>query len=384
MPRARALAAQQLATAPLILDIGEAYTKFGFATESSPRMIVPTSLQYPISEGVQPPTQQQWEATLTKFFRFLYTERIRTNPPDRKVVIIENPFWTTAFKQAVATTLFAMKVPAVKFVLGISLPIYITGMDSGLIVDVGFGETRVLPVMDGFPILSALKSAPVGMSGVQKKFVLECKQEEAGLTRAQIETTVLRNCFVSEIKDEGKGDVKQEVLDGVRGISLAVPYRARAASANTLFGDNEDSFSIARIVVESLRACSIDSRAALVKNVVLCGGTTMLPGFRKRLLDEVDALLTNDSLRGLKGKLFLFNSAFPANIQQFVGASLISSLEGQTFIEASELKQAGGPIPIEDWATHNLSAQPSALDAAQQAAAAAAAQQQEEEDEYLF
>jgi len=110
MPRARALTAQQLATVPLILDIGEAYTKFGFATESSPRLIVPTNLQYPLSEGVQPPTQQQWEATLTKFFRFLYTERIRINPSDRKVVVVENPFWTTAFKQAVASTLFAFKV----------------------------------------------------------------------------------------------------------------------------------------------------------------------------------------------------------------------------------------------------------------------------------
>jgi len=64
----------------------------------------------------------------------------------------------------------------VKFILGISLPIYNTGINSGLIVDVGFGETRgeiscpkdgspfpslVLPVMDGFPILSALKAAPV-------------------------------------------------------------------------------------------------------------------------------------------------------------------------------------------------------------------------------
>lgn len=372
MPRARALAAQQLTTVPLILDIGEAYTKFGFATEPSPRMIVPTTFKFSMSQGVLPPSQKQWEEVLLKYFRFLYTERIRTNPPDRKVVVLENPFWTISFKQAVATTLFALKVPAVRFVLGTALPIYITGSESGLIVDVGFGETRVLPVMDGFPIMNALRAIPVGMHTVQKRFLSECKQETE-LTLAQTETVVLRNCFVTGTKDDSKGEVKQENLEG--GGRIDVPYRARATAANTLFGDNEDSFSIARSVVDSLRACSIDSRAALVRNVVLCGGTAMLPGFRRRLLEEVDILLGNDALvRGLKTKLFLFESVFPSNIQQFVGASLVSSLEGQTFLEAPEVK-VGTPIPIEDWSTLSLEAKP---------AAAVVAEVVQDEDEYLF
>jgi len=372
MPRARALAAQQLATAPLILDIGEAYTKIGFATKPSPRMIVPTTYSYSMSQGVLPRSQKEWEEVLIKFFRFLYTERIRTNPPDRKVVVLENPFWTLTFKQAIATTLFALKVPAVRFVLGISLPIYITGSESGLIVDVGFGETRVLPVMDGFPIMSALKAIPVGMDSVHKRFLAECKQE-ASLSRSQMETAVLRHCFVSAKNDDSKGELKQESLEG--GGKIDVPYRARATAANTLFGDNEDSFSIARSVVDSLRACSIDSRAALVRNVVLCGGTTMLPGFRRRLLDEVDIILGSDPLvRGLKSKLFLFESVFPPNIQQFVGASLVSSLEGQTFIEASEVK-VGAPVPIEDWSTQTLEVKsaPAVVEAVQ-----------EDDDEYLF
>lgn len=376
MPRGRALAAQQLATAPLILEIGEAYTKFGFATEPSPRMIVPTNLKYSMSQGVLPPSQKQWEEVIMKFFRFLYTERIRVNPPDRKVVILENPFWTLAFKQAVAATLFALKVPAVRFVLGISLPIYITGNESGLIVDVGFGETRVLPVMDGFPIMSALRTAPIGMLSVHKRFLSECKQETE-LSRAQTETIVLRNCFVSGTKnDDSKGETKQENIDGGNGTAISVSYRARATPANTLFGDNEDSYNIARSVVDSLRACSIDSRAALVRNVILCGGTAMLPGFRRRLLDEVDVLLASDPLvQGLKSKLFLFESPFPANIQQFVGASLVSSLEGQSFIEAPEVK-VGVPIPIEDWSTRSLEAKPPAV--------AVVTEVIQDEDEYLF
>jgi len=286
--------------------------------------------------------------------------------------VIENPFWTIAFKQAVASTLFALKVPAVRFVLGISLPIYITGNDSGLIVDVGFNETRVLPVMDGFPITSALKAIPVGMNTVHKRFLSECKQE-AELTRAQTETVVLRNCFVSGVKDDSKGEVKQEKLDN--GRTMDVSFRARSTAANTLFGDNEDTFNIARSVVDSLRACSIDSRAALVRNVVLCGGTTMLPGFRRRLLDEVDLLLGNDPLvRGLKSKLSLFESPFPPNIQQFVGASLVSSLEGQLFIEAPAIK-VGATIPIEDWSAQILEVKPPAV---------AVVEDVQDDDEFLF
>jgi len=373
MSRHRAVAAQQLATAPLLLDIGESYTKFGFATETSPRMVVATNFPYSMSQGVLPQSQQQWEEVLLNYLRFLYTHRIRMNPPDRKVVVIENPFWTLAFKQALASTLFTLKVPAVRFVLGLSLPIYITGKESGLIVDVGYGESRVLPVMEGFPIMNALKTVPVGMRSVHKKFLAECK-DPGDLSLAQIDTVVIRNCFVSgATRDDVKGEVKQENLEG--GRTLDVTYRARSTAADTLFGDNDDSFNVARCIVESLRTCSIDSRAALVRNVVLCGGTTMLPGFHRRLLDETDIILGTDPLvRGLKGKLSLFRSVFPANIQQFVGASLVSSLDGLSFLEAKELKE--GPIPIEDWSTQSLEHK--------KVVVVETPQDDEDEDEYLF
>jgi len=332
------------------MEIGEAYTKLGFSHEPSPRVIVPTNFKYSLSQGIAPPSQKQWEDEIMRFLRFVYAERVRVNPADRKVVVLENPYWTLPFKQALASALFALKVPAVRFLSGISLPIYITGNESGLIVDVGYAETRVMPMVEGFPIMSAMKSAPIGMRNVHTRFLGECKGVQ-NLTRTEVEDLVLRFCFVAA--GPGQGDFKQAKV-GSR--VLEIPYTARATAANVLFGDGEEGYNVARLLANCLRASAIDSRAALVRNVVVCGGTSMLPGFRRRLLDEADKVLEGDPLlRGLKSKLHLFESVMPPNIQQFVGASLVVSLDDDSSILRANVA-ANERLPISDWTTQSCTA----------------------------
>ena len=67
----------------VVLDFGIAYTKVGYAGESSPRAILPTPALPALNE-----TGQLYEA-LVAFVHRLYFKHLLVNPRDRRVVLLD-------------------------------------------------------------------------------------------------------------------------------------------------------------------------------------------------------------------------------------------------------------------------------------------------------
>jgi actin-related protein 10 len=64
---------------------------------------------------------------------------MQVKPADKGVVIVESFMGLRVLYETLAHVLFkSFKVPSVYFVLGNALPMYTTGMDSGIVVDIGF------------------------------------------------------------------------------------------------------------------------------------------------------------------------------------------------------------------------------------------------------
>lgn len=42
------------------------------------------------------------------------------------------------------------------YVFGNSMPLYCTGLSSGVVVDCGFNETTIMPIYEGFPLVRAM------------------------------------------------------------------------------------------------------------------------------------------------------------------------------------------------------------------------------------
>jgi len=51
----------------------------------------------------------------------------------------------------------SFNVKKVYFMMANSMPLYCTGLYSGLVIDCGFYETQILPIYEGFPLTKALK-----------------------------------------------------------------------------------------------------------------------------------------------------------------------------------------------------------------------------------
>ncbi len=338
----------------MVLDIGQVFTKAGFSGEGAPRHVFKSELGS-LSEARN---TEQWLEIVRPYLKRIYFDILHVNPTDRRVILCENAFWQHSFKAALVQGFLEIKAVAVIFLPARSLPMYCSGRETGIVVDVGWSDTRVQAVGQGFPLAGSLQSCGIGMQSVHARFKQladEVKEwDELDLDDMVARTVVVRALSEEEEKRKtaaGHTDmVDLTVPDTISDVKLekvVVSRNARGGAAEALFGVNEDGQNIAASFLDSLLRCAVDSRADVVSNVVICGGTSMLPGFHWRFLQEVSLLLGNDkyaSLKGLKGKISLTKLAFPQHTALWVSGSLVGGmkLDEKHFITTTNSK-------IHDW-----------------------------------
>lgn len=342
-----------LRSGSFILEIGEAYTKCGFAGESSPRFIVPTTYSFIdqklVTNGVGAMSTHDWRKILFAFLKELYFYHVQVSPADRRVVVCENPFWPTVFKTALSSALFDLDVPSVMFIPKAPLPLYLSFKESGIVIDVGYVEIRVLAISGGFPAQSAMQTCPVGMRTIHHAFVEQVK-DLAGMPKDQLDNIVRKVLYVGAKEEKCNQDV---VVTIATGSTVNIPGSARISACNTIFGDNEDENSVGKAVLDAVILVPIDARALVIDNLVVSGGTSMLPGFAHRLLQEIDSLIAlprYSQLTGLKGRFRITSSVVPGHLQHYLGAAIVGSMEiNDDSFFTKEYLQQGGVIP--DWLT---------------------------------
>ncbi|XP_059145787.1 actin-related protein 10-like [Physella acuta] len=349
----------------IVIDIGVAYTKCGLAGETGPRCIIPSQCTNARTQQVK----KIWEYTTTEELYELLKELLYTlifryllvTPKDRRVVVVESLLCTSDFRDTLAKVLFKhYEVGSVLFASSHLLSMLTLGVNVGLVVDVGYKETLVIPVYEGIPIMKGLQSIPLAGKAIHSRIKTQLmehgtistpdQQHQAVasipdlITEDLLEDIKVRCCFVTEYT---RGQQIQEVtmrgghanklpppppdtdypLDG--GNVLNVSGRIREHSCEVLFEQDNEETSIATLLLESLILCPIDTRIELANNVLVTGGTAMLPGFYHRLQLELANLLKKPVYSSQLGiKQFKFHKA-PAkeNYTAWLGGALIGALE---------------------------------------------------------
>lgn len=158
---------------PVILQLGKCFTKVGFGSECHPRAIIRTpDLQSEQTMGLGTTTLsvEEWDTILASLLRRIYFHYLQIAPADRRVILLENEFMPTAMRDSVARILFEqLRVPSILYISEMVAPLYTCGISSGIVVDIGFQETRVMPVNFGVPLHGAYQITRVGSQTVNQK-----------------------------------------------------------------------------------------------------------------------------------------------------------------------------------------------------------------------
>jgi actin-related protein 10 len=412
-PRATTKAIEPEKVPPLILEIGERFTRIGFSKEVFPRECIRTSIHFKQRRNVLSGmsrrrtgtnmSEDDWLTALTPSIHAMYFKILLAMPKDRRVLIVENPFWPIAMKHALARILYSLGVTNLQFVPLMMMPLYASGASSGTVVDVGFGETRVQVCNEGLIEPKSLLASAVGMQDCidfMRTELLKANSDGSThspsdasdekvpatgpgsdsdqhataplatlLTTEVLEDIICRSCFVlnrlTPVYDE-KGGLSEDShsssipdrkmrLKGGRQITIPGPVRARAADA--MFGYNPNGNSIAEAVLDSILKCQRDVRARAVQGIILSGGASMIPGFEARFYTELDAafdMAIARELSALRAHVRPLQSQFPRYLQHWIGASLLGTVTlgaGSTFFVSKEDYEKDSSI-IHDWTRH--------------------------------
>ncbi|XP_053553295.1 LOW QUALITY PROTEIN: actin-related protein 10 [Bombina bombina] len=372
----------------VVIDLGEAFTKCGFAGETGPRCIIRSEIKKP---GIPKPIKvvqyhintEELSSYLKEFIHMLYFRHLLVNPRDRRVVLIESVLSPSHYRETLTSVLFKhFEVPSVLFAPGHLMSLLTLGINSAMVLDVGYAESLVLPIYEGIPILSCWGALPLGGKAIHKELetqLLELCTADTATSKKQsltslmssvsedvVEDVKVRLCFVSDLqrglniqaaKFNIDGNAERPIpppdvdypLDGQN--ILHVNGSIRDSVVELLFEQDNEEQSVATLILDSLVQCPIDTRKQLAENIVVVGGTVMLPGFLHRLVAEIRYLAEKPKYKeSLATKTFkIHNPPAMPNCVAWLGGAIFGALQdilGSRSVSKEYYYQTGR---IPDW-----------------------------------
>ncbi|KAJ2792821.1 hypothetical protein GGI18_000065 [Coemansia linderi] len=344
-------------------------------------------------------SEEELEARLVEHLRDVYRRDLLVDARTKKVALVESALVPVALRLAVVRVLLGnLRVPQVSFYPGSVAALMTCGsVHAGLVVDCGHRMVTVTPVYEARALSPYATSTPLAGSalfenlrGLLRKYArftpasslvdMDCR--EGVLTDTVVSHVMTKLLVASPIAPPDRlrgtlgavdGDVSalsnelvafyesnstcasatmRLTIDSERygrGL-LLIPSWIRERAAEPLFcGDpGADLQSIPDIIVQCIGRVPLDTRRALVANVLVIGGVAELPGFRHRLLHDVVDRLRGSRWAALTADAALAGdeSGFAPSARAWIGTSLAVAAKIGT-AEVSRDEFDGCTLP--DW-----------------------------------
>ncbi|NP_001177675.1 actin related protein 11 [Nasonia vitripennis] len=306
----------------IIFDIGSAYTKYGYAGEAAPRGIIRTEVKCPESKEFRKIFSYKDEddlyQLLVEFLHYIFFKRTVISPKDIRIVILESPLIPSKFRNTLVKVMFRhFEVGSLMVLPAHLVTISTLGMDTAMVLDVGYEEATLIPVFEGVPILKAWQALPLASKAVHKCISkgLQDVLSEKELNEKLIEDIKVQTCFVTTMERSAKLETDNPPtpppsVKYYTTRTFEIPGIIREKAYEVLWERDNDNLSLPTMILDALIKCPVDTRRQLAENILLIGGTTMAKGFASRLKSELLHLVNSELYaEKLKVRTFKFHSA---------------------------------------------------------------------------
>jgi len=363
-----------LANQPVVIDNGSGVIKAGFAGENAPKCVFSAivgrpkhpkvmagglegdafvgkaaqehrgmlQIRYPIEHGVV----TNWE-DMERIWQYVYGDELKTLPEEHPILLTEPPLNPRSNRAKLAEVFFeTFNVPALFISMQAVLSVYASGRTTGVVLDSGDGVTHVVPLYEGFALPHSIRRIDLAGRDVTKQLQLLLRKAGHSFTTSAemqiVQEIKEQHCRVAfdPLKEEEESSFPAQSSASFRlpdnsKITIG-PEAFRAPEIlfhPRLVGSEDAGFH--QMLHEAITSADVDLRKALYTSVLLSGGTTLLEGLGKRLLNMVKQLAPPN----LKIKI----TAPPERqTSTWIGGSILASLS--TFrrmtISADEYKEA--------------------------------------------
>jgi len=328
---------------PIVMDVGTASTKAGFAGGSKPKVIIGTKvgsakhmrimpggaleqesisaggrksffvgskldehrgafiLDHPMDKGYV--VDSGWDA-IEKIWEHAYSKScLNAKMDEHPVLLTECPLNPGQNREKTAEIFFeTFRAPAIFFSPPAVLSLYASGRTTGVVLDVGEGVQHCVPVYEGYALQHSISRSDISGRDVTKHLQLLLRKSGMSFTTTAeselVKTMKEEACYVSQSpgNENGKGigegsdkNAQKSIYQLPDGQSINISSERHSAPEilfnPTLVGSEE--MGVADTLVNSIMKSDMDLRSTLFSQIVLAGGSTCTPGFGDRLLSEV-------------------------------------------------------------------------------------------------
>ncbi|KAJ4725435.1 Actin-related protein [Melia azedarach] len=314
----------------VIIDGGSGYCKFGWSKFACPSGRSATFLEF---GNIESPMYSR----LRHFFATIYN-RMQVKPPTQPIVVsipichydgTENAKASRRqLKDCIHQILFDLNVPAVCAINQATLALYAARRTSGIVVNIGFQVTSVVPILHG-KVMRKVGVEVMGLGALKLTGFLKLLMQQNNINFGSLYTvrTLKENlCYVAV-------DYKAELTKDTQA-SLEIPGEGLITLSKERFQTGEILF---QPHMADVRTMGLDQAVALCmdhchyaelagddawfKTVILAGGSACLPGLAERLEKELRALLPPSISNGIR----VISPPYGADTAWF-GAKLIGNL----------------------------------------------------------
>ena len=304
----------------LVVDNGSKACKVGYSGDDNPRAIVPSAVglprvaggggerfgdeaikrrdlfdvAFPIKRGIV----EDWE-NMEKIWHYAFYDELKVSPEEHPILLTEPPLNPRKNREKIIQIMFeTFSVPASYVALQPLLTLYAAGRTTGLVVDSGEGVTSVVPICEGVSLAHAM--IRLHLSGCDLTEYLLRLMTERGYyletpSERELAPDIKENlCYLPlEFESEmASSDTNPEIEK-----TYTMPDGRQITLGNERFRCPEALYQpslvgmpypgLHRSVLNAINKCDMAIRRDLYSNIVLSGGTTLIPGFVERLEHEL-------------------------------------------------------------------------------------------------
>ncbi|CAL5225629.1 g8484 [Coccomyxa viridis] len=362
--------AQEAGPLTIVCDNGTGYVKCGFAGDTVPHSfpcMVGTPLQqsgsssrdaevvvgtacadsrhmldisYPVSNGqVQDwdAMERVWDHTFEHVLNLDAAARARTN-----ILLTEPPLNPLSNRERMVDTMFRKYgFAGVQVQIQAVLTLYSQGKMTGLVIDIGDGVTHIIPVIEGCSFPHLTRRLNIAGRDITSRLV-DLLQRRGYCFNAAADFETVRSikeraCYVAAdyqrelqlarettclVQSYGLPDGRTVKVGGERMMAPEVLFRPSLMDV--------EAPGVAEQVFQCIQDMDMDNRLPLYQNIMLSGGTTMLPGLATRLERDIRHLYLKHILKGReeglqKLKLRVLSTPHRKHVV-FSGASVLADI----------------------------------------------------------
>jgi actin len=323
----------------LVIDNGSGMCKAGFAGDEFPRSVFPAIvghpkyvqavagglnkdtyvgdeacakadfllLNYPIEHGIV----RNWD-DMEKLWHHTFFTELRVDPTEHPVLITEAPLNPKRNREKMIELMFeTFHVPSFYVAITPVLSLYSAGRTTGIVLEAGDGVTAIAPIYEGESVPRAFGRLNLGgrdvTAGLQQMLYdrgsnFTTSYDRSYHSRASPERETVRDMKekLAYVALDFDAELQKAATTTHCDASFALPDgndivigSERFRCPELLFRPSLNGFEfdgIEQILFDSIMKCDVDVRNDLYANIVLSGGTTMLPGLPERIQKEITRL----------------------------------------------------------------------------------------------